>query len=213
MKKLLIWGAGDQGTATLNCAIAMNEYDQIDFLDFKEKGHREISGFTIYEEAEEDIHHLLRKYDEVIIATGDNDLREKKILQLVSMNIQPATIIHPTAAISPYAKVSKGCTVSAAASININAQIGIGCIVNTGVIIEHDCIVRDFVNICPAVAMAGHAVIGYKTFMGIGSTVIDGVTIGENVTIGAGAVVIGNIPDNTVAVGVPAKVLKTKTEM
>ena len=210
MKKLLIWGAGDQGIVTFNCAKAMNEYEQIDFLDFKEKGHREIPMATLYEEDNINLYHILKKYDEVIAATGDNDLREKKILQLIDMNIQLATIIHPTASISPYAKISSGCTILAHATININAHIGRGCIVNTGAIIEHDCIVKNFVNICPAVAMAGHVVIGNKTFMGIGSTVIDDITIGDNVTIGAGATVIGNIPDNSVAVGVPAKVIRNK---
>lgn len=210
MKKLLIWGAGDQGIVTLNCAMAMNEYEQIDFLDYKEKGHRIIPEFMIYEEGKEDINQIFKKYDEVIVATGDNDLREKKLLQLIEMNIQLATIIHPTAIISPYAKISEGCTILANSVININACIGIGCIVNTGAIIEHDCIVKNFVNICPSVAMAGHVVIGQKTFMGIGSTVIDEVTIGENVTIGAGATVIKHIPDNSVAVGVPAKVSRVK---
>lgn len=37
MKKLLIWGAGDQGLVTLECALAMNAYEQIDFLEIKEK--------------------------------------------------------------------------------------------------------------------------------------------------------------------------------
>lgn len=210
MKKLLIWGAGDQGIVTFNCATAMNEYEQIDFLDFKEKGHREISMTTLYEEDKVNLHHIFQKYDEVIVATGDNDLREKKILQLIDMNIQLATIIHPTASISSYVKISSGCTILAHVAININAHIGIGCIVNTGTIIEHDCIVKNFVNICPAVAMAGHVVIGNKTFMGIGSTVIDDITIGDNVTIGAGATVIGSIPDNSVAVGIPAKVIRNK---
>ena len=58
--------------------------------------------------------------------------------------------------------------------------------------------------------MAGHVIIGNKTFLGIGSTIIDDVTIGENVTIGAGATVIANIPDNSVAVGVPAEAIKKK---
>ena len=44
MKHLLIWGAGDQGTVTLDCALAMKRYDRIDFLDMKEKGHRSIPG-------------------------------------------------------------------------------------------------------------------------------------------------------------------------
>ena len=38
--------------------------------------------------------------------------------------------------------------------------------------------------------------------------ILPGVTIGNNVVIGAGAVVSKNIPDNSVAVGIPAKVIK-----
>ena len=36
-KRLLIWGAGDQGTVALDCALAMKRYSRIDFLDIKEK--------------------------------------------------------------------------------------------------------------------------------------------------------------------------------
>ena len=41
--------------------------------------------------------------------------------------------------------------------------------------------------------------------LGIGSTVIDDIRIGNRVTVGAGAVVVSNISDNIVAIGVPAK--------
>lgn len=41
--------------------------------------------------------------------------------------------------------------------------------------------------------------------------ILPGVTIGDNSTIGAGAVVINNIPANSVAGGVPAKIIKKKT--
>lgn len=47
-------------------------------------------------------------------------------------------------------------------------------------------------------------------WLGIGSTVLDGVTIGEGSVIGAGAVVTKNIPQYSVAVGVPAKVIKKR---
>lgn len=71
---------------------------------------------------------------------------------------------------------------------------------------EHDCVVGDFVNICPGVSMAGHTRIGRKSFIGIGSTVIDDIKVGKEVVIGAGAAVIRDIPDYAAAVGVPAKV-------
>ena len=50
--------------------------------------------------------------------------------------------------------------------------------------------------------------IGNNVFIGAGSIVLPGVTIGSNVVIGAGSVVSKDIPDNTVAVGNPARVLK-----
>jgi len=44
----------------------------------------------------------------------------------------------------------------------------------------------------------------------LGSSIIQAVHIGNNVIIGAGAVVIENIVDNVVAVGIPAKIIKRR---
>ncbi|SEQ53625.1 transferase hexapeptide (six repeat-containing protein) [Devosia sp. YR412] len=51
--------------------------------------------------------------------------------------------------------------------------------------------------------------VGDNVYMGFGCVVLPGVTIGSNVVIGAGAVVSRDIPDNSVAVGVPARVIKS----
>ena len=53
--------------------------------------------------------------------------------------------------------------------------------------------------------------IGNNCYIGIGVSVLGPVVIGDNVTIGAGAVVINDIPDNAVVGGVPAKILRIKT--
>jgi len=50
--------------------------------------------------------------------------------------------------------------------------------------------------------------IGNNVFIGAGAKIIGNVTIGNNVKIGANAVVVKDIPDNSTAVGVPAKVIK-----
>lgn len=50
--------------------------------------------------------------------------------------------------------------------------------------------------------------IGNNVFVGAGTIVLPGVNIGSNVVIGAGSVVVKDVPDNSVAVGVPAKVIK-----
>ncbi|MGD0596382.1 MAG: acyltransferase [Sedimentisphaerales bacterium] len=54
--------------------------------------------------------------------------------------------------------------------------------------------------------------VGNNVFIGYGSIVMPGVNIGDNVVIGAGAVVTRDIPSNCVAVGVPAKPLKSHEE-
>jgi acetyltransferase-like isoleucine patch superfamily enzyme len=48
--------------------------------------------------------------------------------------------------------------------------------------------------------------VGDRAFIGIGSTVIDKIRIGEDCIIGGGSVVVDDIPARTVAYGVPAKV-------
>ncbi len=209
MKSLLIWGAGDQGTVALECALAMNVYESIDFLDLKEKGRRDIPGYVIYSERETVVDELLKAYDEVIVATGDNNLREQKTALLTSRGIVMPNLIHPTAVVSPSARIAAGCTVLANAVIHTNASVGMGCIVNTASIVEHDCVIGDFVNLSPKTAMVGHTKIGNKSFLGIGCTIIDAITVGKEAVIGAGAVVIRDVPEHAVVSGVPAKGIRS----
>lgn len=54
--------------------------------------------------------------------------------------------------------------------------------------------------------------IGNNVFVGAGTIILPGVTIGNNVVIGAGSVVARNVPDNSVAVGNPARVVKSLDE-
>lgn len=58
-------------------------------------------------------------------------------------------------------------------------------------------------------AKIGKVTIGDNVFVGASSMILPGVTIGSNVIIGAGSVVSKNIPDNSVAIGSPAKVIKS----
>jgi len=52
-------------------------------------------------------------------------------------------------------------------------------------------------------------IVGNNVWIGANVTVVPGVTIGDNCVIGAGSVVTKDIPDNTVAVGNPCKVIKS----
>ena len=55
----------------------------------------------------------------------------------------------------------------------------------------------------------GHIHIGKNAWIGAGATILPGVTVGENAVVAAGAVVSKDVPANTVAGGIPAKIIKS----
>jgi serine O-acetyltransferase len=56
----------------------------------------------------------------------------------------------------------------------------------------------------------GAPCIGDNVFIGVGAKVLGGISVGKNVRIGANSVVVDDIPDNSVVVGVPGKIIKNK---
>lgn len=59
------------------------------------------------------------------------------------------------------------------------------------------------------VSISRHIKIGNNSFIGMGSILLPGTEIGDNVIVGAGSVVRGKIPSNSIVVGNPAKVIDT----
>lgn len=72
--------------------------------------------------------------------------------------------------------------------------------------------VDDFVTLYPGAIVAGNVHIGNNCELGTGCNIIQGLDIGKRTIIGAGAVVVRNIPENCTAVGVPAKPIKFREE-
>ena len=148
----------------------------------------------------------------VIVCIGVNRIR-KIVVEKLKAKAQAngtelifTTAIHPTAVVSPSAKIGEGTVVMAGAVINADAVIGRHCIINTGATIDHDCLIEDYCHIAPGVNVSGATHIGLGTWVGVGSCIIQCLTIGQNCMIGAGSVVVNNIPDNVVAFGNPCSV-------
>lgn len=92
-------------------------------------------------------------------------------------------------------------------------SIGENCLITGDVkFITHDGSVYLLKNKYPNADIFGRIIIGNNVFIGLRSTILPNVEIGDNVVIGAGSVVTKSIPSNSVAVGVPAKVVSTTTD-
>lgn len=205
MKKLLIIGAGGHGKVVADTALESEKWDKICFLDDNnvDCGPYEMLGNT------SQLPQFIAEFS-VIVALGDNKKRGQILSWAGELGCEFGTVIHPRAFVSKSSEIALGVVVFAHAVINANSKVGFGCIINTGAIVEHDCILDDCVHVSPNVAMAGGVKVGGYTWIGIGSSIIENVNIGSNAIVGAGAVVINDVPSNVIVVGNPAKVIKIK---
>ena len=138
------------------------------------------------------------------VAIGDNAMRER----LSQLGYQFINAIHPTAQIGT-AKCT-GTYFAANSFVGNGATVGNFCIVNTASVLEHDSTLGDYSHIAPGVVTGGRVKIGERTFIGLNSTVKDGITVGNNCLIGQASNVICDVPDNQVWFGNPAKFVKDK---
>jgi sugar O-acyltransferase (sialic acid O-acetyltransferase NeuD family) len=195
---LIVHGAGGHARVVVDCSIAQGHH-VVTICDPNCEG--ELYGIPIFAD------YTTPDFQDAsaIIAIGDNAVR-KNVASKVTHAF--ANVIHPSAVCSPYASMGLGNAILHSAVIQAESVVGNHVIINTGAQVDHDCMIGDFVHLAPGVILCGNVVIGEGTFMGAGSIVIPGKKVGAWSIIGAGSVVIDNIPDNVVAVGNPARVIK-----
>ena len=119
------------------------------------------------------------------------------------------TLVHPTAYVSPMADLSEGVFIGANSTVGPGARLAEHVFVNRGVTIGHDTDVGAFSRIQPGANLGGLSRYGRGVTVGIGATVIERLVVGEHAFIGAGAVVIADVPPSVLVVGVPARFKKT----
>ncbi len=86
-----------------------------------------------------------------------------------------------------------------------------GIVINGNAVIGSDCTFHHGVTIGNRVPGGPSPRVGHRVMMGVGAVVLGGITVGDDVEIGANAVVVTSIPDGAVAVGIPARVVRIKT--
>ncbi len=106
--------------------------------------------------------------------------------------------------------------------IHPSARIGTGFFIDhgMGVVIGETAEIGDYVTLFQGVTLGGtgkergkrHPTLGNHVVVGAGAKILGGITIGDNVKIGANSVVLKNVPPNSTVIGVPARIIKTQGE-
>lgn len=117
-------------------------------------------------------------------------------------------MIDPDAILSGRVRVGDGSIICAHTIITVDVTIGEHTILNLDCTVGHDAVLHDFVTLYPSVNVSGITELGECVEMGTGSQIIQVKKIGEDTIIGAGSVVVKEIPANCTAVGVPAVPIK-----
>jgi sugar O-acyltransferase (sialic acid O-acetyltransferase NeuD family) len=180
-------------------------YDDINF-DIGEKLYDEFPILKSIEQAKDYISNIDNRFT---LGIGNPLLRKKLHDKFIQIGGVFSSTISKNTKIGSYDnRIENGCNILAASVISNSVTIGKGCIVYFNTVITHDCTIGDFVQISPSVNILGRVKVGNFTQIGSSSIILPDITIGQNVIIGAGSVVTKDIPDNSLAVGVPAKVVK-----
>lgn len=201
---LIVVGAGGHAKVVLELIRASGRFNVIGCVD--PGGAREILGVPVLggDELLPGLHRAGVRY--AFVALGGNRLRRDVTRRVRDIGFELPAAVSPAASISPTASVAAGAAIMGGVTINANAVVAEGAIVNTNASVDHDCVVGPFAHCAPGTHLAGVVVVEEGAFVGIGACAIPGTRIGAWSVVGAGAVVIDDVPPRATAVGVPARV-------
>ncbi|MES1182699.1 MAG: NeuD/PglB/VioB family sugar acetyltransferase [Myxococcales bacterium] len=208
MPALIVLGAGGHGRVVADAAVTAG-FEVLGFADDARAGQR-LAGLSVWAGDVQSVAERARAASaSVVVAIGDNTARERVQSALRDAVVPLATIIHPSAVVAKSARIGEGSVVLAHALVGVDAVVGAGVIVNNGASIDHDGNIGDFVHLSPGVHLGGQVTVGRRAHLAVGVSVRNGVRIGDGSLVGVGAAVVADLPHAIVAVGVPAKVVRS----
>lgn len=116
-----------------------------------------------------------------------------------------AVLVHPSATQGWNVELGPGSIICAGARLTTNITIGRHVHVNLNSTIGHDATLRSYVTLFPAAAVSGYCVVEEMASMGVGSAVLQGLTVGRGAFVGASALVVKDVLPDSVVKGVPAR--------
>ena len=206
--RILIWGASGHASVVADIVRLEGKFEIAGLIDDMNPLPHEVAFGKVIGGRDALPRMLKDGVRHILIGIGDNAVRLRLAAIAVELGYNLAMAVHPRATLAAGAGIRAGTVVMAGAVINPGTCVGQNAIVNTGATVDHDCTLGDGVHICPGTHLAGNVAVGEGTFIGVGSAVRDRIRIGAHCVLGAGSVVVEDIPDHALVYGCPARVVR-----
>jgi sugar O-acyltransferase (sialic acid O-acetyltransferase NeuD family) len=119
-------------------------------------------------------------------------------------------LVDPTSVVAGSAEVAEGVVVNAGAVVGAVTRLGAFVHLYRGALVGHDSVIAEFATLGAGCVLAAFVSVGRGAFLGTGCVCAPDITIGSNSVVGAGATVIKDVAPNTVVVGNPARVIRSR---
>ncbi len=202
MDDLIIIGAGNVGGfLALNQDLFDKKYNIIGFLDDDEtKIGKQFWNIPVLGKIED-----INNYKDASIVIGiSNPIAKRKILDKIGSNYHFPNFIASNAWISNEVIVGKGVIIYPGVSINHESEINDFVVINMNCAIGHNSIIEKCCSLAPSVSFGGFSHVESYVQIGIGSSTIQQIRIGECSIIGGQSILINNVEAYSLYTGVPA---------
>ncbi len=212
MKDLAIYGAGGFGREIACLVNIINaEKPTFNFIGFFDDGRLK-GEMNEYGEVLGGIE-VLNNWNRplsIVIAIGNPHIVEKIVSNINNTLIEFPNLISPDVKYLDQKTCSMGVgnVVCTGCLFSCNTKIGNFNQFNGFITVGHDVIIGDFNSMMPGVRISGEVTIGNRNFWGFNSGIIQQKTVGNDVTIGAGAILLRKPKDGCTYVGIPASMVK-----
>ncbi len=212
---VVLIGGGTQVSYSIDIIEKQDLHKIVGIIDSGREIDDDLYGYKVIGR-QENIEELVSIYkvEGCVITIGDNWSRNKVFHQVNNLlpSIKWPNVIHPSVIIANTAILGKGILAMAGVIINSNAYLGDFTNYFTNCNVEHDCYIDDFASVSAGVVLGGKVKIGKYSAIALSATVFDRLSIGQNTVIGAASLVTKDFPDNVLAYGNPAKIIRVREE-
>lgn len=217
MKKLIILGGSGIGMIAASVAEDLGDYEIKGFLNDRIEVGSEIGKFKKFPVIgkTEDLKGFLKDSNTYFFIAYVGLQNEKETFKKISnLNIPPerfATLIHPTAIIpNGYCRIGNGVLFSPLCQLSPDTNISDNCILLPNSFVGHDSILQQFAHVATNGVVGANVNVGKAVHIGSNATIREKVSIGDYSLIGAGSVILKDVPENAVVVGNPGRILKKR---